>query len=226
MSTSIVHSELGRETEFYDLIRDEGPVAWRIREKPVLSALDLGCAIPVALFTLCLVHGVKDTLGYDYRTAREILENDIEQPIPIEDSTMAKQLARLTGRSIVEAQAFMDGRLAYDGRFPISPVRFNTNIVNLKGKRGGQSDQFDLVLASNMLHYMPQRDVEQSLEVIAEQTKPDGLIYIRIKTAFEGALMKGSELVKLCNSFAERTGLAQYKGVTDHEGEHYTWTNL
>lgn len=221
---------LGNESEFFELVQPNWMAdSWRERfaAHKIKSVLDLGMFLPLAGFTLWCAHGLEHFEGYDRVAAREALSYAPMKNPSLKGASEFELLTSLCFRPDEEAEQFL-GRAV---------LRWNYDL--LIEKDYPRCSSYDLVVLSNLLHFLerPFRKVMFERLEIVWLSKP--LVYIHVKEKANVALREGVRfdlLLEDCRGIAERLDLKEYGPFTplvgqldpssDTEGRHYTWTNL
>jgi hypothetical protein len=93
-----------------------------------------------------------------------------------------------------------------------------------------KQSQYDLIIASNLLHYLFQRSTKKLLERLMRHLESNGLVYIRFKRDPEyGPWKEGfsyEECRDLCRSIITPRGIAEWTQPTPNGSEDCVFTNL
>ncbi|MBK9286685.1 MAG: class I SAM-dependent methyltransferase [Flavobacteriales bacterium] len=84
---------------------------------------------------------------------------------------------------------------------------------------------YDLVIASNVLHFLPITQLREAWSRIQAWSKPGGLVYVRVKPERK-EVTDTEQFIRICDEAAEKLGLKRYDGKPTGEGSHITYSNL
>ena len=193
------------------------------RVKPK-SALEIGCGLGATLPLLYHQYGVRDLLG-------------IEKHSEIDEITAFNDYRRSLGEHTdIKSRYDHYMRYKFDARsspsfhlpeeeFNLSmPIKYNTDIRSLYLASG----RFDLIVASNVLHYLTLAEQQVVLHEMKRWATPNALFYIRIKEGFQYVGGSSFENLKfMCQRFAEERRLKVQRSVGGNEaGAHLLYHNF
>lgn len=221
---------LGQEWCFSQLIsgNDDNPVKERLKRTRRRHALDLGCAEATDLLMLYHAIGFERLEGVDSSPEERIMDKYNKS----------------------HGKAYRDRFSAYQGGFTLDPndaVKTLLTDAEFKEILSVQEEfiqrytfkepLYDVIIASNVLHYLTKRDVEVTVRRILTHLAPGGVFYIRIRRTpsaefqWQPGVSYGL-LQECCRKLLARTNAKEFihppyiDTGNNPRDEETVWTNL
>lgn len=214
---------LGGESSFHNLL--DGIIDTRVRAGieacTPCSAIDIGCGIGTALMHLYHVFGITELFGVDAKTEQE--------SIRYWNSQQASNGPTFTSRySFYESIQFAPPDKVLNH---VPPADFS-RVFNIAWRTNGADvqtprDKYDVVIASNVLHYVPPIFQQSLLSKLTTFIHQKTIVYLRIKQ--RPCIMNEGDYLQMksaCRAWSRKHGLKEIRGYPDFEGDHLVYTNL
>ena len=217
--------QLGAELNFRQLVT--GAISDRVYSRivgaKVQSVLEIGFGYNPALTYLYYAFGIPHLEGVESESEEKVMGYYWSALEDREKSPAAKSVYELAS-TVRITETDVRGKLE-------SPAAFKT-AIKLKFKNDFLSctldkAQYDMVILSNVLHYRSVEGCIAMLTRVQSILRPGGILYVRIKAGWpKNPKLSGIDLIRICDAAKEKFNLVKYIGVSDHEGQAVTYTNI
>lgn len=151
-----------------------------------LSALDLGSGPGYTLFILYHDFGFESLIGVDLLSESGILAQ-VKRQLPLEDRTPAQQVLWHCSSLYELYRLLIQPRKGLVHRTSLQPLEFYQHF-NFVWETGidhylnslDEKKEFDVIILSNVLHFMPHQDAKTIIESAATHLTDDGTLGVRV----------------------------------------------
>ena len=197
-----------------------------LRSDGVTSVLDVGFREGLALYPLYHKYGFRELVGIEISSERQLVaqinKDQNESFVKLFDvySKFFRVVPELSGQQVLpKLISEAEYRRIFDFRYSCDAGEFV----------GKNSNQYDLIICSNVLHSIPDLDkVKKIVSGLKEYMSKKGYIYFRIKERPGGSAIKHFHLFEeIINESFPNPSLRMYNHeVHPREGRAVTLTNL
>lgn len=197
-----------------------------LRSDGVTSVLDVGFREGLALYPLYHEYGFRELVGIEISSERQLVsqinKDQNESFVKLFDvySKFFRVEPELSGQQVLpQLISEAEYRRIFDFRYSCDASEFVSE----------NSNQYDLVICSNVLHIIPDLDnVKKLVSSLKEYMSENGYIYFRIKERLDGSTIKHFHLFEeIINESFQDPSLKMYNHeVQSSEGRAVTFTNL
>ena len=183
-----------------------------LKSKNKISALDLGCRLPTNLFMLYHVYETSDLIGLDKMSEGNCVNKFIEQHSNVTEKDKLNQLQ--SAKTFFDLYKLHVSVTDDEERQKInSQNKFNSIFTDKFVKSRihtyleKNTQLFDVIIISNVLHFFIPAKVEQILMLIKKSMKEDGLLIIRVQ---EKSVFQYKEFRSVLSNFFPKGELHEY----------------
>lgn len=150
-----------------------------LKERSSLSALDLGCRVPINLFNLYHLFDFTNLVGVDIDTEEKCVKSYVKQHYPPPKSIIAESFYDVylfIYKWEEEEKSKIESKKEFDSIFLRRFVK-----QDAKKFLQQNEEKFDVIIASNILHFFQKGDIDLMLSQIKSSLNEKGIVYFRVQ---------------------------------------------